>query len=304
MLAPAGPLPPTPAVRIALRAAPPSADDDPRGEGWEPSFFHGVVQAYRGPGGFLVGIAPRVSSWRRAEPRWSPRSPLPSARSSPGRRARRSRSRSRSRSGRRGSFISTRRRSSFRRACRCSWPAARGGKDHDRAGAPRGRRRPPGRRRALRPRARARQRGGRRESSPSPATSTSAPPRSRPFPASRRWSARPPRAATSAPSIPGAPTPAATSPASRYGCRRAPSPSSPRIVVTPATTLLPIARADAFGHLLASSASLVVDGAPGRDENLALLAALLGAARCYDLQLGAPGSLASLASGVEALACG
>lgn len=58
-------------------------------------------------------------------------------------------------------------------------------------------------------------------------------------------------------------------------------------VTTAATTgLAPIPRADAFGHLLASSAALVIEGVAGRDENLALLSALLGPARCFELSLG------------------
>ena len=52
------------------------------------------------------------------------------------------------------------------------------------------------------------------------------------------------------------------------------------------TELVPLARAEAFGHLLASSAALVIEGLPGREENLALLGALLGAARCFELRLG------------------
>jgi hypothetical protein len=52
------------------------------------------------------------------------------------------------------------------------------------------------------------------------------------------------------------------------------------------TELAPRPRADAFGDLLASSASLIIDGLPGREENLALLAALLAASRCYELRLG------------------
>lgn len=60
----------------------------------------------------------------------------------------------------------------------------------------------------------------------------------------------------------------------------------PSISGGPVTELVPLARAEAFGHLLASSAALVVDGLPGRDENLALLNALLRGARCFELRLG------------------
>jgi hypothetical protein len=60
----------------------------------------------------------------------------------------------------------------------------------------------------------------------------------------------------------------------------------PSISAAPVTTAVPLARADAFGHLLASSAALVIDGVVGRAENLALLAALLGAVRCYEIRLG------------------
>jgi hypothetical protein len=61
----------------------------------------------------------------------------------------------------------------------------------------------------------------------------------------------------------------------------------PTVTGGPTTEVLPIPRADAFGHILASSAALVVEGLPGRDENLALLRALLGAARCAEVRLGA-----------------
>jgi hypothetical protein len=60
----------------------------------------------------------------------------------------------------------------------------------------------------------------------------------------------------------------------------------PTVAGGPVTDVVPLARAEAFGHLLASSAALVIEGLPGRDENLALLGALLGAARCFELRLG------------------
>jgi len=54
----------------------------------------------------------------------------------------------------------------------------------------------------------------------------------------------------------------------------------------PATEVVPLARAEAFGRFLGSSGAIVVEGIPGRDENLALLSALLGAVRCYEVRLG------------------
>lgn len=47
-----------------------------------------------------------------------------------------------------------------------------------------------------------------------------------------------------------------------------------------------VSKADALGHLLAASAALIVDGIARRDENLALLRALVSAAACYELRLG------------------
>jgi hypothetical protein len=60
----------------------------------------------------------------------------------------------------------------------------------------------------------------------------------------------------------------------------------PSIVAEPVTTIVPLARAEAFGRFLGSSGAVVVDGVPGRDENLALLSALLGSVRCYEVRLG------------------
>jgi hypothetical protein len=51
-VAPGAPAGPT--LTVALRPAGPEAAADPRAEGWEPSFVHGIVQAYRGPAGFLL----------------------------------------------------------------------------------------------------------------------------------------------------------------------------------------------------------------------------------------------------------
>jgi hypothetical protein len=61
----------------------------------------------------------------------------------------------------------------------------------------------------------------------------------------------------------------------------------PSVTAAEGTALVPLARADAFGHLLASSGALVVPGIAGRDENLAVLAALLRAVQCHALCLGA-----------------
>lgn len=60
----------------------------------------------------------------------------------------------------------------------------------------------------------------------------------------------------------------------------------PAVADADATELLALPRADAFGNLVASSAALVIEGAARREENLALLRALLESARCFDLRLG------------------
>jgi hypothetical protein len=52
------------------------------------------------------------------------------------------------------------------------------------------------------------------------------------------------------------------------------------------TEVAPLARAEAFGRLLGSSGALVVEGVPGREENLAVLRALLACVRCYEVRLG------------------
>jgi hypothetical protein len=52
------------------------------------------------------------------------------------------------------------------------------------------------------------------------------------------------------------------------------------------TEIAELPRAEAFGLFLASSAALVIDGLPGREENLATLNALLAACRCYEIRLG------------------
>jgi len=60
----------------------------------------------------------------------------------------------------------------------------------------------------------------------------------------------------------------------------------PTITGEEVTELVPMARADAFGLLLASSAAVVLEGLPGRDANLGLLQGLLAASRCHELRLG------------------
>jgi hypothetical protein len=52
------------------------------------------------------------------------------------------------------------------------------------------------------------------------------------------------------------------------------------------TGIAPLAKAEAFGHLLASSAALVIDGIAGREENLGLLRDLGDAAICREIRLG------------------
>ncbi len=60
----------------------------------------------------------------------------------------------------------------------------------------------------------------------------------------------------------------------------------PTITGDAETTLAPISKAEAFGHLLASSAALVIGGIPNREENLALLRDLLEVSSCRELRLG------------------
>ena len=60
----------------------------------------------------------------------------------------------------------------------------------------------------------------------------------------------------------------------------------PTITDAEETTLEPISKAEAFGHLLASSAALVIAGIPNREENLALLRDLLEVSACRELRLG------------------
>jgi len=74
--------------------------------------------------------------------------------------------------------------------------------------------------------------------------------------------------------------------------RYRPSLRAPVLVLFPTisdattTTLAPLTKADAFGDLVAASAALLLDDAPRRVENLSVLRALLADARCYALGLG------------------
>ncbi|MDI1447286.1 hypothetical protein [Polyangium sp. 6x1] len=52
------------------------------------------------------------------------------------------------------------------------------------------------------------------------------------------------------------------------------------------TQLAPLAKADALGNLIASSGGLVIDDVPGKTEHLALLTRLTNGARHYDLRMG------------------
>lgn len=60
----------------------------------------------------------------------------------------------------------------------------------------------------------------------------------------------------------------------------------PAVADSATTEIEDLPRAEAFGLFLASSAALVIEGLPGRDENLAVLRALLAASRCFELRLG------------------
>jgi hypothetical protein len=60
----------------------------------------------------------------------------------------------------------------------------------------------------------------------------------------------------------------------------------PTVTGAEVTEIVPMARADAFGLLLASSAALVLPGLPGREANLGLLQGLLAVSRCHELRLG------------------
>ncbi len=61
----------------------------------------------------------------------------------------------------------------------------------------------------------------------------------------------------------------------------------PEITHAPESALQPIPKADAFGRLVGASAGLLIDDAPQRDQNLALLRQILDNARCFALHLGA-----------------
>lgn len=60
----------------------------------------------------------------------------------------------------------------------------------------------------------------------------------------------------------------------------------PTITDSAETTMEPISKAEAFGHLIASSAALVIEGIPNRGENLTLLRELLELGTCRELRLG------------------
>jgi hypothetical protein len=279
-------------VRIELRPAPPSAAGDPRDEGWEPSFFHGVVQAYRGAGGFLIwDHASRVIIAPGGAPVLADVAP-PEREVVP---------------GSTGAVLQIALALALRPAGLFHLHAAAlvlpsgvpvivaGGSGAGKttttlalleAGAdylgddtlflhaP-----APGSGAAVDVIAFP------REFHLGP-TTLAAFPRLGPLagPPSARGDKRPldPRRA-----YPGRHRPSvAVRPLEADGGAGAIA-LFPSIAAAPVTTLAPIARADAFGHLLASSASLVIDGADGRDENVALLGALLGAARCHEIRLGA-----------------
>ena len=53
------------------------------------------------------------------------------------------------------------------------------------------------------------------------------------------------------------------------------------------TSVVPLARAEAFGRFLGSSGAVIVEDIPGREENLATLGAVLHGVRCYEVRLGA-----------------
>ncbi|MDI3289330.1 hypothetical protein [Polyangium sp. 15x6] len=52
------------------------------------------------------------------------------------------------------------------------------------------------------------------------------------------------------------------------------------------TMLAPLAKAEALGNLIASSGGLVIDDVPGKTEHLALLTRITNGARHYDLRMG------------------
>lgn len=60
----------------------------------------------------------------------------------------------------------------------------------------------------------------------------------------------------------------------------------PRIEPDRPTSLAPLAKAEALGNLIASSGGLVIDDVPGKTEHLALLARITNRARHYDLRMG------------------
>ncbi|MDC3957515.1 hypothetical protein [Polyangium jinanense] len=60
----------------------------------------------------------------------------------------------------------------------------------------------------------------------------------------------------------------------------------PQIEPDQPTQLAPLAKAEALGNLIASSGGLVIDDVPGKTEHLALLARITNGARHYDLRMG------------------
>ncbi|MDC0746651.1 hypothetical protein [Polyangium mundeleinium] len=60
----------------------------------------------------------------------------------------------------------------------------------------------------------------------------------------------------------------------------------PRIEPDQPTLLAPLAKAEALGHLIASSGGLVIDDVPGKTEHLALLTRVTNGARHYELRMG------------------
>ena len=60
----------------------------------------------------------------------------------------------------------------------------------------------------------------------------------------------------------------------------------PRVSDAPSTTLVPLPRAEAMGSLIESSALVVVDGLPGREEHLAVLQRVADGARAFAVESG------------------
>ena len=284
---PGGPLPSV--VRFELLPAPASASADPRGEGWEPSFFHGAVETFRGPEGFLIwdhasrvlvrpGGAPIVAEIAPAEREVTPDSASTALQIA--------------------LILALRPTGLFHlHAAALVLPTGvpvlviggtGAGKttttlallEGSRAGGSRARAEylgddslylsvPDGKVRLV---------AFAREFHLGPAT-LSAFPRLAPLvgPRPPHTDKRPldPRRAYPGRSRPFVSLPPAGALA-----------LFPSIVASPVTTVVPLPRAEAFGRLLASSGALVVEGVPGRDENIAALSALLKSVRCEEVRLG------------------